>query len=84
MSLGDLRKKLKPFSNNIYVINGHNEAQIKKSLKKYSEDLKIIVANTIKGFGSKIIEKDNIWSKLKFSFISLILQNELMNVSYKI
>lgn len=61
LSLGDLKKKLKPFSNNIYVINGHNEMQIKKSLKKFSGDLKIIIANTVKGYGSKIIEKDNIW-----------------------
>jgi len=30
-------------------------------LKKFSSDLKIVIANTVKGFGSKIIEKDNVW-----------------------
>lgn len=61
LSLGDLKKKLKSFSKNIYVINGHNESLIYKALAKPSSDLKIIIAKTIKGYGSKIIEKDNIW-----------------------
>jgi transketolase len=62
LSLGSLKKKLLSFTKDIYEVNGHNEKILKKILaKKNNKNLKIIIANTIKGYGSKIIEKENIW-----------------------
>jgi len=63
LSLGNLKNKLKPFSKKIYLVNGHNEKKIKEiiKIKNLSNEPKIIIANTIKGHGSKIIEQGNIW-----------------------
>jgi transketolase len=63
LSLGHLEKKLKPFSSKVFSIDGHNEKEIYKifKIKNLSKEPKIIIANTIKGYGSKIIEEGNIW-----------------------
>jgi transketolase len=61
LSLGNLKSKLKQFFNNIMTINGHNNKQILKSLKIRSNSTKIIIANTIKGFGIKLMEHNNEW-----------------------
>jgi transketolase len=63
LSLGDLSKKLSIFSKNIFKINGHDEKKLLYlfNKKNKSQTPKIIIANTIKGFGSKIIEGDNSW-----------------------
>ena len=63
LNLGKLNNKLKDFSKLIYTINGHDNVQIKKTLLKnnYTEQPKIIIAKTLKGYGSKILENDLSW-----------------------
>ena len=43
------------------ILNGHNDKQILKSLKQKGNSTKIIIANTIKGFGIKLMENNNEW-----------------------
>lgn len=63
LSLGDLAGKLSTFSKNIFKVDGHDEKKLLYlfNKKNKSQTPKIIIANTIKGFGSKIIEGDNSW-----------------------
>jgi transketolase len=63
LALGSLLKKLRDFSISITQVNGHDENKLLHLLNKKNKSFKpkIIIANTIKGFGSKIIEGDNSW-----------------------
>jgi len=63
LSLGNLSNILKEFSQDIHQVNGHDEKKLLNLLNKKNKSFnpKIIVANTIKGFGSKVIEEDNSW-----------------------
>ena len=63
LSLGNLSNRLKEFSQDIHQVNGHDEKKLLNLLNKKNKSFnpKIIVANTIKGFGSKVIEEDNSW-----------------------
>jgi transketolase len=63
LSLGSLLRKLTDFSHSIYEVNGHDQNKLLHLLNKKNKSSKpkIIIANTIKGFGSKIIEEDNSW-----------------------
>ena len=60
----NLKKKLSVFCDKITEINGHNikdlEKSISKSIKKKGS-FEILIANTIKGKGIKIIENDPAW-----------------------
>ena len=59
----NLKKKLSVFCDKITEINGHNilnlEKSIGKSLKKKS--FEILIANTVKGRGIKVIENNPAW-----------------------
>jgi transketolase len=63
LSLGSLPRKLTDFSHSIHEVNGHDQNKLLHLLNKKNKSSKpkIIIANTIKGFGSKIIEEDNSW-----------------------
>lgn len=61
LSLKKLKKKLEPFCENIFEIDGHNYKKINKALKVKTKSFKIIIANTIKGNGIKIMENNNEW-----------------------
>lgn len=60
----NLKKKLSVFCDRITEIDGHNildlEKSIGKSLKR-KESFEILIANTIKGKGVKVIENDPAW-----------------------
>jgi len=61
LSLGKLEKKLRVFSKCVFVVNGHDEEDIFKILKKKTTEYKIIIAKTIKGYGIKEMENSNEW-----------------------
>jgi len=63
LKLGDLKLKLRDFSELIIDIDGHNLKEIEKSIKLKSppDQPKIIIAKTIKAHGSIIMEDDNSW-----------------------
>ena len=59
--LGNIKNKLSGFSKNILLIDGHNHNQIYKALNKKFKNLnpKIIIANTVKGYGLKEIQHNS-------------------------
>ena len=69
-SLQPFNKKFKSFGLDVYhVKNGNNIDNIDKIFKKFklSNNPKIIILNTIKGYGVKIFENDPIWHVKKVS-----------------
>lgn len=61
LSLGDLKKKIEQFFNKVFLINGHNQKEILNAIKSKNDQTKIIIANTIKGYGIKEMENNNEW-----------------------
>lgn len=62
LSLGDLKNKFKAFNWMVDEINGHNDYEIEIVLNSYPEHIpKMIIANTIKGHGIKIMENNHEW-----------------------
>lgn len=61
LKLGDLKKKFKSFGWDTISINGHCHEEIYKALTKKSDKPIAIIANTIKGYGSKIMENNPEW-----------------------
>ncbi|MDA9598893.1 thiamine pyrophosphate-dependent enzyme [Candidatus Pelagibacter sp.] len=60
----NLKKKLSVFCDKITEINGHDIKDIEKSISrsiKKKKSFEILIANTIKGKGIKIIENDPAW-----------------------
>lgn len=56
-----LDKKLSGYNVDLIKINGHNFNEIIAALDKKSTKTKIILANTIKGFGVSFMENTNSW-----------------------
>ena len=62
MDLKNLKSKFKSFGCETFEINGHDFKEIYKSLNfKTANKPRAIVANTIKGKGVQMFEKDNNW-----------------------
>lgn len=62
VTLGDLRKKMDAFSDNVHVVDGHNVQAIDVALSaSTTESPKIIIAETIKGKGVSFIENKYNW-----------------------
>ena len=59
--MGDLAEKFKSFGWDTCVINGHDHAEIYNALIKSSDKPKAIIANTVKGYGSKTMENNPAW-----------------------
>ncbi len=60
--LGDLRKKFESFGWKTSSINGHNHDEIYEALsQKSSGQPKAIIAETIKGYGSNVMENNHEW-----------------------
>lgn len=60
LSLGDLEAKFKSFGFNPTIINGHDPSEINEGLKLLTDEKKdqldILIANTIKGYGVSFFE----------------------------
>jgi len=59
LSLGDLSEKFKAFGAKVIVVDGHSHQDLINALTENSDGrCTIIIANTIKGKGAKIMEQD--------------------------
>ncbi|MEK7574999.1 MAG: transketolase [Patescibacteria group bacterium] len=64
LHIGDLAKKFEAFGWRTISIDGHNHKEILESLKlKLSEKPTAIIATTIKGYGSKMMENNPAWHR---------------------
>lgn len=62
IDLGSLEEKFKAFGFEVEIINGHNEEELEKSLKKMKQDKpRAIIAKTIRGYGCKTLMEDRSW-----------------------
>lgn len=62
LKLGDLCRKFESFGWDAISINGHNEKEIYKALTKRSKNKPMaIIAETIKGYGVKMMENNHEW-----------------------
>lgn len=62
LKLGDLRKKFESFDWLAISVNGHDQEEIYRALTRRSDRKPIaIIAETIKGYGSKIMENNHEW-----------------------
>ena len=63
LSLGNLEKKFKAFDSNVYTIDGHSHHDLLNTLPNFEIDkCSMIIANTIKGKGAKIMEQNpSLW-----------------------
>jgi transketolase len=62
VQMGNIAKKFDAFGWETTTINGHNHEEILKSIENKNEKQpKLIVANTIKGYGCKIMENNPAW-----------------------
>lgn len=59
--IDDLSEKFKSFGWDTCAINGHSHKEIYNALIRKSDKPKVIIANTIKGYGSKSIENNPAW-----------------------
>lgn len=57
----NIAKIAKSFEFTVSEINGHNLKEILITVSRHSSRTKFIVANTVKGYGSKTFENDNSW-----------------------
>lgn len=61
LDLKNLDKKLSNFNFNVITINGNDHKEINKALSIKSNKTKVIIANTIKGYGFSLMHDDNNW-----------------------
>lgn len=62
LNLGDLRKKFESFDWLAVSVNGHDQKEIYRALTQQSDRKPIaIIAETVKGYGSKIMENNPEW-----------------------
>lgn len=62
LSVGSIEDKFKSFGWKCLSINGHDHKEIERALKtKHSDQPLAIIANTIKGFGAKMMENNPDW-----------------------
>lgn len=61
LGMGDIAEKFKSFGWDSCVVNGHNHEEIYNALIKNSAKPRVIIANTIKGYGSKTMENNPAW-----------------------
>ena len=61
LDLKNIKKKFESFGFETFNVDGHDPKKIKKILKKKNRSPKMIIANTIKGKGVKIMENNPEW-----------------------
>jgi transketolase len=61
MTLEPFTDKWIGFGWDVIECNGHNHEEIKSALDKKSNQPKVIIANTIKGFGVSFMESNVLW-----------------------
>ena len=61
LKLNPIKDKLKGFGFEVIECNGHSIQQLKKAFRKKTNNLKIVLADTIKGKGFSIMENIPKW-----------------------
>lgn len=62
LKLDNLKDKFKAFGWVVNTVDGHNDYEIEIALSSYAQDIpKMIIANTIKGYGIKMMENNHEW-----------------------
>ena len=61
MKIEPLRKKFESFGCKVFEVNGHHHSQLSKVIKSKNKKPVVIIANTIKGKGVKIMENKILW-----------------------
>lgn len=62
LSISSFNGRLTSFGCNVIEVDGHNVEEILNGVKKLKKDkVNVIVANTIKGYGSSLMENDPRW-----------------------
>lgn len=61
IDMGDLRNKFTAFGLDTYEVSGHDISEIDYALNVKTQSPKMIIANTIKGKGSALIENQILW-----------------------
>lgn len=62
MPLDDLKKKYEAFGFNAIEVDGHNAEELAKALRTREKDKPtVVIANTVKGYGSVITENKAVW-----------------------
>jgi transketolase len=61
LKLSPIKKKLEGFGFDVVECDGHNFTKLKKAFYKQTKNIKIILANTIKGKGFSIMENIPKW-----------------------
>ena len=62
LDTADLAEKICAFGWNVQSVDGHNHAELKKSLLKTCDDKPTcIIAKTVKGKGVSFMENNNLW-----------------------
>jgi transketolase len=65
LMIDDLKKKIRSFNWDCFVINGHNKKMLIESIKKQRGKPLAIIANTIKGKGVSFMENNPEWHHKK-------------------
>lgn len=75
LSLENLKSKFEAFNWEVTEVDGHNEALMKEQLMAFHKIPKVIIANTIKGYGCKRMENNPEWHHKSPNEVEL---NEIM------
>ena len=80
MPLGDLPQKLKAFGWEVLTVNGHEPEGIIDALANKTDSPKAVILETVKGFGSKLMENEVNWHhKIPNDEQYKIILNELID-----
>ena len=65
VDIGDMRKKLRAFNFDVEVVNGHDMGEIEGAFRKLrvlkNGKPKVVIAKSIRGYGSKTMMEHDIW-----------------------
>lgn len=75
LCLENLRTKFEAFNWEVAEVNGHNEVMIREQLTAFHGIPKVVIANTIKGYGCKRMENNPEWHHKSPNEVEL---NEIM------
>lgn len=70
MKIEPLRKKFESFGCKVFEVNGHHHSQLSKVTKLKNKKPIVIIANTIKGKGVKIMENKILWHYKSVDYIN--------------
>ena len=63
IDMGDMRRKLESFGFDVFEAEGHQEEKLKEVFLNFAANgrPKAVIADTIRGYGSRTLTKEEIW-----------------------